>query len=663
MLVPMAKVEIIGPKNRFLDVVSLLHSIGTMHIEDLSRKINAGSVPVEHMEADEAQLSERERLEGLFTRVRAVLGSFPESKEAPSPEELEKLHKEHWREDAAHLADDVTSIIEDVEAQTSSLTSRQSQIEQELMLLAKYEPILHKIQPLAQQIVTIEGFDSVALLIERRYKALLDELRDELDKITKRQCEIVSTDVDDVTTAAIVVFNKNYSEQVHKFLSMENVNQVRLPSDMADQPFDVAYDLIREKRRELPGELAHVRQELERYSEKWRTQLVAIRDVLADKIEEISAIPMFGQTDYVFVITGWVPVKDMAKMRDQLKREFGLQVMVEQLEIDDHDYDETPVALSNPRLFRPYQQLLSIFGPPKYGTIDPTWMLALFYPLFFGMIVGDIGYGLIMVGVAVWLRLKYRENQLVQTGTAVFGPAATLAIVFGFLYGEFFGNLLGEGGFNLIRPLHILGMTLEPFNREKLIMLLMVITVATGFVQVCLGLVLGAVNGVRTRHKSHVYEKGGLLLFLISLLVLAAAMVALAGEAAIGLAEWAKVALQVVPALGLLAGAFFAFKGGGILGGIELIGSISNIMSYIRIMAVGLAGAILAGVANGFATMGGKVSVIGVIAAAGLHALNIVIATFSPTIHALRLNFLEFFQKFYETGTQEYRPFHKTGGD
>jgi V/A-type H+/Na+-transporting ATPase subunit I len=663
MLVPMAKVEIIGPKSKFLDVVSLLHGIGTMHIEDLSRKISAGTVPVDRMEADEGQLAERERLSGLFTRVRAVLNSFPEQKESPPEELLEKLHKEHWREDAAHLANDVTSIIEEVEAQTSSLTARQSEIGHELVLLAKYEPILHKIQPLAQQIVTVEGFDSVALLIERRYKAMLDELRGELDRITGRQCEIVSTDVDEDTTAAIVVFNKNYSEQVHRFLSTENVNQVRLPSDVADQPFDVAYDMIREKRRDLPRELEQIRTELERYAEKWRTQLLAIRDVLADKIEEISAIPMFGQTEYVFVMTGWVPVKDMGKMRDQLKREFGPQVMIDQLEINDQEFEETPVALSNPPLFRPYQQLLSIFGPPKYGTLDPTWMLALFYPLFFGMIVGDMGYGLVMVAVALWLRMKYKANQLVQTGTAVFGPAATLAIVFGFLYGEFFGNLLGPAGFNLIRPLHFLGLAFTPFNREEMVMPLMIITVATGFVQVCLGLFLGAVNGVRTKHKSHVYEKGGLLLFLISLAMLAAAMIALGGSAAKGLSEGTKVALQLIPASGLLAGAIFAFKGGGILGGIELIGSISNIMSYIRIMAVGLAGAILAGVANGFATMGGKVSVIGVMAAAGLHVLNIVIATFSPTIHALRLNFLEFFQKFYETGAQEYRPFHKTGGD
>lgn len=655
MLVPMAKVQIIGPKRDFSELLCLLHSIGTLHIEDLSKKIMDGVIPVEQMEVEGDQLIERERLEGLLTRVRAILGAFPSKTGPVDFAERERLYEDHWREDATQLSQDVENLINEVEKDTSSLASRQASIEQELALLTKYEPILHKIQPLAKQIVTVGGFESVALLIERRYKGLLDDLRDELNRITKRQCEIVSTDVDAETTAAIVVFNKRYSDEVHKFLSMENVNQVRLPTDMADQPFDVAYEMIREKRQTLPKELERIKRELSTLSGQWRAKLVAIRDVLADRIDEIGAIPMFGQTEYAFVVTGWVPVKDMAELRKTVGADFGEDIVVEQLEIDEHEFEDTPVALHNPKIIAPYQQLLSVFGPPKYGTLDPTWMLALFYPVFFGMIVGDIGYGLLMMTLAIWLRIKYRENNGVQIATAIFGPAATMAIVFGVLYGEFFGNLLGPHMLNVIREVDVFGVVL-PLNREEsaAINLLMVATIGVGFFQVCLGLVLGAINGIRTKHMKHAYEKGGLFVFLISIAILVFAIMAKVGG----------VPLQLLAVAGLLGGAFFAVKGGGVMGGVELIGTISNIASYIRIMAVGLAGAILASVANSFANPeGGSVSVIGIVAAGALHALNILIAAFSPTIHALRLNFLEFFQKFYEAGSQEYSPFHKTGGE
>jgi len=100
---------------------------------------------------------------------------------------------------------------------------------------------------------------------------------------------------------------------------------------------------------------------------------------------------------------------------------------------------------------------------------------------------------------------------------------------------------------------------------------------------------------------------------------------------------------------------------GGPMGLVDSIGQIANVMSYIRIMAVGLAGAIFANAINAMSTKMGLAAglVIGII----LHSLNFVIAAFSPNIHALRLNFLEFFGKFYESAKHQYSPFQKTGGE
>jgi vacuolar-type H+-ATPase subunit I/STV1 len=158
----------------------------------------------------------------------------------------------------------------------------------------------------------------VALLVERKYKGALDQLKDELDVITKKQCEIVSTDVDEDTTAAIIVFNKTYSEPVHKFLAIENVNQIRLPSELQGMAFDQAYDTVKDRQKSLPQQLDDVEKELGGMSGKWYLRLTTIRDVLSDRIDEISAIPKFGQTEYAFVVSGWIPVEGVSDLRKSL---------------------------------------------------------------------------------------------------------------------------------------------------------------------------------------------------------------------------------------------------------------------------------------------------------------------------------------------------------
>jgi len=236
------------------------------------------------------------------------------------------------------------------------------------------------------------------------------------------------------------------------------------------------------------------------------------------------------------------------------------------------------------------------------------------------------------------------------------------------VYGEFFGNVLGSKFLNLIIPIYTLngeigfgtvpeGATqLLPFAREEMIMPFLAITLFVGIAQVVLGLALGVYNGIKTKHKSHVYEKGGILAFVIGFIGLIATVI---GASYLqGAALW----IQAVMGLLIVFGLGFAIKGGKILGAIESIGALTNIASYLRIMAVGLAGAIFANAANEIAKEIGN-PVVGLIIVIPLQALNFIIAAFSPNIHAVRLNFLEFFGKFYETGDKEYKPFHKTGGE
>ena len=655
----MARVEIIGPKTHFFDVVSLIHELGTLHIEDLTKKIQTGEMPLETMEVYDRQRRDQERMEDQLIRVRAILRALHHEGAPVDPEARKKEYERLYAMDGDALAAEVTHVIDDVEDRTATLASSHTSLEAELALLARYEPILHKIQPLAKQIVTTGAYESVALLVERRYKGALEQLKAELDKLTHRQCEIVSTDVDEETTAVIVVFNRQYSEPVHKFLAMENVNQIRLPSEFKDVPFDVAYDQIKERRQSLPTDLNDVAAELEDMSNTWQLKLTTVRDVLTDKVDEISAIPKFGRTEYAFVITGWVPANEVNKVRKAMAAEWGDEIIVEQTEISEKDFGDTPVALRNPKAIAPFQNVLAVYGVPRYGTLDPTMMLFIFFPLFMGMIVGDIGYGSVLLGITIWLRMKFRENEMVQIATSILGPAATMIVVFGFIYGEFFGNILHGP---ISQAMGAITGGILPFVRtqEDMIQVFMYMAIGVGVIQILIGLIMGIINAVRTKSRKHLFEKGGILIFVVGIF-----LVVILSVFAQSFGNWA-IGGQILFAIIALAGFFYAIRGGGVMGVIETLEAFTGMASYIRIMAVGLAGAIFAEAINEIvAEMAQNTAmlVFAVLIGIVLHTLNFVIACFSPFIHAMRLNLLEFFGKFYETGNQMYSPFVKTGGE
>ena len=652
MLVPMAKLELIGPKNRFFDVVNLLHEMGTLHIEDLSKKIGTGELPLDQMDLAQDQVVEKDRLEDLLLRLRSIIQAL-HLPSAPADElARQKLYLELWQLDAKELASQVTDVIDQVEDRTASLAQAQSSMEAEMALLGRYEPILQKIQPLAKQIVTTGAYDSVALLIERRYKSALEELKRELDQITQSQCEIVSTDVDEDTTAVIVVFARRFSEGVHKFLAMENVNQVRLPSEFNDMPFDVAYEELKARREQLPELLDAVKAELAEMSATWYMKLSTIKDVLVDKIDAITAIPKFGQTEYAFVITGWLPVSGVREFRRAIVENFGTDVIVNQIEIDEHEYDEVPVSMKNPKWAEPASFAMSYLmgGKPKYGTIDPSIIWAISYPLIFGMIVGDIGYGLVMLAIILWLRFKFRDKPAVQIATGLLGPAATGAILFGFFYGEFFGAVFWEAGW--IRTFELFGFTL-PYNREHIVEPFMIMALGLGVIQILFGLVLGVVNAVRTKHMKHAFVKGGLAGFILGAVILLIAMALLRSNPVV----------QIIGAIMMVVGILAVLRWGGIMGFIETLESVSHIASYIRIMAVGLSDAIFATAINQMAANDKIPTVVAIVLLLLFHGLHLILAIFTPTIHALRLNFLEFGGKYYEASTSDYDPFHKTGGE
>ncbi|HEY4687235.1 MAG TPA: hypothetical protein VIH20_03380, partial [Candidatus Subteraquimicrobiales bacterium] len=136
-----------------------------------------------------------------------------------------------------------------------------------------YKPILEKIQPLAKEIEASDGFESVALLLERDYKEGLELLKKDLAEITKDQLRLVSSDVDEDTTAAILIFNRTFSRSVHSFLASAHVNELKLPQYLAGKPFGEAFGFLKERMKILPQKTKEMKEELSEISAKWSSRL------------------------------------------------------------------------------------------------------------------------------------------------------------------------------------------------------------------------------------------------------------------------------------------------------------------------------------------------------------------------------------------------------
>jgi V/A-type H+-transporting ATPase subunit I len=278
---------------------------------------------------------------------------------------------------------------------------------------------------------------------------------------------------------------------------------------------------------------------------------------------------------------------------------------------------------------------------PRYDTIDPTPMMAIFMPIFFGMILGDVAYGIIVLLGAGYLAHKSQSLGL-KSLCIVILYCSIWSIAFGFLYGEFFGEL-GEKLFNM-HPF---------FPRGQAVVSLFIFSLAFGVVQISLGFALGIYQAFKLHQRHELLDRVAKVIALIGIFAIVAVTKNYLPQEmltpSIGVLVVGTVLL--IYALGWI---------GFLLAPIEILSTVGNILSYLRLAAIGLSSVYLALVANELAgVLGG--GIIGIIVGALFHALNIALGVLSPTIQSLRLHYVEFFSKFYEGGGEDFTPFKREG--
>ncbi|MBU1942295.1 MAG: hypothetical protein KKE36_01340 [Actinobacteria bacterium] len=671
MIERMAKVEILGLKDIALEAVDVIHDQGTLHIEDLSEKIGAmEGKRVSRMEMDPRASEHEATLNNLRSKVGDMIRELQPEVETLNQAEVAVEYKALWSDNVDTMIARIQRMLSDVEKDTRETVERKNDLMVEMSRLEKYAPIMAKVQPLAERVSRMQDMASIALIIERKYKAILNYLNEEISKITGGECEVVASDVDEESTAALVVFNRHYLKQVHEFLAVQDVNQVRLPSDLARKPIDEAMAEVRARIAQIPAELDGLEGKLSEVTERYSVKLIAARNAIHDRLEAMDAVPKFAQTDQVFIIAGWMPEESVEPMEKALGDKFGNKVILTVVDVHEHaEEEETPVALRNHPFVRYFEIIYMLSKYPRYGTVDPTVIFAVFFPMFFGFMVGDMGYGLIIMVLGWIVHKKWSQKPLANMAGYIMTVGGAWTIFFGALYLEFFGDWLarwlgvitvsanGEAHVD-----YILGTENSifkyPIDRLEGFTFMLAVCLIIGLIHMGAGLIFGVINGVKENNRKHSMEKGGLLMVLIGAMMVIAKF---------GLGWW-PVWAAALGGLMAVGGLVIAAIGGGMGGAVEAVVGAGNLFSYARLIAIGLASVIMANVANDLAREMGKGGkwwgiIVGAIVFILLHGLNIVIGVFSPSIHGLRLHLVESFGKFFEPAKYRYEPFKKTGGE
>jgi V/A-type H+-transporting ATPase subunit I len=411
------------------------------------------------------------------------------------------------------------------------------------------------------------------------------------------------------------------------------VQEIPVPEQYGGKSLMTAIPKMLERLREIPRELEATRRERESLGRTHGAELRRARAGLNDRLRELDALPLSGMTAHAFVLEGWVPAAARRDLETGIARHFGDDVVVSEVAREEWKSEEAPVVLSNPRLFRPFEAVIRLLPLPSYGTIDPTPFVAVFFPAMFGIMLGDVGYGVMLLAIGLIIHHKSRADTMLRSVGDMAIPMSAFTIIFGFLYGEFFGDL-GQ---------RLFGMKPILFDRAEGVVAALALAVGLGIVHVVLGLVLGALSA-RHSHPKHAVGKG-----------ITAVMVLLIVAALLAAFEVLPKSLFVPVVIALLVAFPLLILTEGLLAPLELLSSVGNALSYARIMALGTASVMLAAVANRMVGALGSIAV-GLVFALLFHLVNFAIGLFGPTIHALRLHYVEFFGKFYSPGGLPYHP-------
>ena len=584
-----------------------------------------------------AQTYELEQELTKFTSAIRAVAPYEEKGSAFSKKEISDfssmLDKEIYSE-AASLRDEINSIVKQIAEQKNIISRSQLQI-------TSLEPWTD----LDLDLSVTQTKSTALLYLTAAADVNLEEFEAKLQEATPL-CYVHKVSSSSELSCLLLIYHKDAQDAVMNVVKGFNANR----PDFASLKGNAAENIS-----SLKNKIETCSKEAQRLTEQLKVAATSSKllkkgfDMVTLQIDDQKVRENIFQTQSVFALTGWLTENDMDKVKKILDKYPCYYTMVQPEEGDD-----PPIKLKNNKFVEPYEMITEMYSLPTPDGIDPTPVLTPFFILFFGMMLADAGYGLILFLLCFIGLKKLKPDEGFLKNAMNIGVACGLSTIFwGVMYGGYFGNLVTQVTESWFGVTVTVPAVFDPLNDPMSVMLL--------------SLILGAIHlfagmGVKIymlAKRGHLLD-GLMDIGLWYVLLIGLPMLALPVTAGIG-----KV-LSIVGAAGLILTQgrheknIFMKLIKGVMSLYDITSYLSDVLSYARILALGLAGGVIANVMNIMGTMPG-LNIIGVVVFVAIfaigHAFNLAISGLGAYVHTSRLQYVEFFGKFYEAGGRPFKPF------
>jgi V/A-type H+-transporting ATPase subunit I len=376
-----------------------------------------------------------------------------------------------------------------------------------------------------------------------------------------------------------------------------------------------------------------------------REELLLAYEYYNNLITKLQASNNFLKTKKVVAISGWNPVEANDELKRTIEEAIGADYYIEFEQVREEELEQVPIKLKNNKFAASFEGVIEMYSMPVYSEVDPTPILSIFYFLFFGMMLSDAGYGLIIVAAASFALYRLKDDEK-RKSYKLFFLAGLSTVIWGAIYGGWFGDLPSYFG---VVPPKLLDSTGD-------ITTIFIMSLGFGIVHIFIGLGIKAYMLIKAGDiKAAIYD---VLTWYITLIGILIAILGIGGK--LGLTMIVVGLIGLLLTQGRSAPTIGGKIGWGVYGVYGITSYLGDIVSYSRLLALGLATGFIANALNLIISLipSPYKYVLAPFLFVGLHTFNLLVNALGAYVHAARLQYLEFFNKFYEGGGKKFTPYN-----
>ncbi len=643
----MKKLKVITLDKYADTAVNTLHDAGLVQIQDISERIQ--------QDAEWKQILKPAHATPFLGKISSLLmkttatsdflssvsskdeGILAMAKGFINPPKIEK--KEVEEVEVENILNYAETFLDKVESKTKPLEEKLNELESELSNLESARKAAENLKNFDVDLAELTDTKFVSVIAGKISLTSFEEFKASMKDLPE-EILVEDNDTEDKLYKILVVISlSRYGDEISTLLRKLEFERFDL-SGISGKPEEILRNFESEKQTIIKQKEA-ILNELGAISEESLSDLIVLKELLEIEKQRSEIFSSFGETNNTVMLEGWVTKKNLEKTLALIETTTEGYSIVE-VSDPDVEKDEIPIHLDNPRFAKPYELFVNMYSPPDYREFDPTILMAIIFPFFFGFCLTDAGYGVVdaLIGVVLIYGLGKNSKMMKNMGL-ILVACGVWAFILGMVTNGFIGDFFPRwilGGVALPTTIHSIDAFVHPEN-------ILYIALAIGVIHINMGLIIGAYNNITRGNVSD---------------ALGAQIVWFVLEA--GIVAYVLTSSLYIAAPILVLSLIMLIYFNGAFGLMDLTGFLGNLLSYARLLALCLSTGGIAMTVNILTGLcDSMIPVVGIILAPlvfiGGHIANCAFQSLGAFINSLRLHYVEYFAQFYIGGSQKFRAF------